>query len=149
MSHRIAEYLARRLGGDVPENGKSKDRPAVPVLTDRGLRTMAAYLEIGVRKAEHDAPIQDMVRGEGWKIIEAEIIAEVQKLMASAQAKMSSPSAQLREEAIFESLIARVYNEGILGRVNRRILDAMLVKDMIQSMGTMREEYEKIRMKDE
>ena len=144
MSTRIANYLVRRFGGTPPENGGTP-QSAVPALTDRGLRTISAYLEMGRLQGIRNAPIQDMVQSEGWQIIEAEIVGEIKKFWSSAIAKMSSPDPRLREEAIFESLIARIYNEGVLGRVNRRMLDTMLTKDMIESMDTMREEHESLR----
>jgi len=142
VNNRILRYLLGRFG-NAPQNGDNQ--LAQVALTDRGMRAIDLYVAKARKQANDDAPIQAMVRTEGWQIIERELTDEIRELAAAALRNMASPDPALREQAMIDSLIIKVLNEKVLRRVNRRLLDAMLVRDLIESMETMKREHTELR----
>lgn len=138
MFNRILQGFAQMQAAKGNGNGDS----AVPGLTDRTLRMMAEYVkDNSIRDADTEAAAM-LVRGKGWEWFEAEISEEIGRLSQSAIRKMISPDPVQREEAILECIIIHVLNERVLGRVNRRVLNAALLDKYTESMKNMKAIHE-------
>lgn len=134
VGKRISQQTSGALDSRVPQSSANW-------LTDRGMRIFQQWCADVSRRATHDQAVMTMVKSQGWQIIEGELAAEVTDLYVRALRQMASPLQSEREEAIVSYIIANAINAGVLGRVNRRLLDTAIAQRALETMTKLKAEF--------